>query len=118
MSQTPHRGDIFKSNHSEKTVSFEEAFPAVQSLEMTVEESGPGNAGLGVRRFHRRSFREFINCSNVACAGKGFAAGELLRHLSTHRESFARQMVKCQSQTESGTPCSNTFLVEIKVTYK
>jgi hypothetical protein len=112
----PLRGDIFRSPAG--PVSFDRAFPEIESIDVIVEESGEGNAGLGRRHFTKRSVREIINCSSAHCGGQGFLLGDLLREMVASRTTEAHRTGNCQSREESGRPCTNAFDVKVRISYR
>lgn len=113
------QGDIFKARGAtaDIRVPFAEAFPEIERVQVDLEETGEGNRGLGLRRFEKRSVREFINCSNQSCAGIGLSLGELLRDMANRRQARARIEKSCESQIENGCPCPNRFALDVSVTY-
>lgn len=112
-------GDIFlpRSADPQGRATFEQAFPDIRALDVIVRETGEGNKGLGERRFHRRSVREFINCSSHRCAGKGFSLGAVMRRMANLRQPHLRLDQRCESTEESGRPCPNRFAVELHIDY-
>jgi hypothetical protein len=113
------QGDIFlKSDGSGEKATFSEVFPEIESLTAEVTETGPGNAGLGVRRFNRNSYREFINCSNPLCSGHGAPTGDILRTMVKARQTTYRKNLLCEGREESGQPCSNIFVINIALIYQ
>jgi hypothetical protein len=112
-------GDIFlKNDGSGEKVPFAEVFPEIEALDARVTETGPGNQGLGARRFNRNSYREFINCSNVLCSGHGAPSGDILRAMVKTRQKTAQNRIVCEGREESGKRCSNVFVMAIMLTYK
>jgi len=112
----PHSkgGNIFPSRHNpDLQVPFKEAFPEIESLHVEVTETGEGNHGLGLRRFTTLSIREFINCSNHRCGGKGVCIGEVLREMIAHGVAERTLQRPCQSREENGKPCPNIFTLQI-----
>ena len=113
------QGDIFfRPDGSGEKTTFSEAFPEIESIAAEVTESGLGNAGLGVRRFNRNSYREFVNCSNTSCSGHGAPTGDILRAMVKARQTTYRQPLVCEGREESGNPCANVFAIEITLTYR
>jgi len=120
MRDSRRAGDIFIRSPEQPgvRVTFAEAFPDIESLDAAVAETGEGNQGLGIRRFTRLSAREFVNCSNHRCSGKGFSLGELLRAMTRGRRTRLSQARSCLSHEESGRRCPNRFQVDIELRYK
>src|SRR5450755_2079119 len=116
----PKSGAIFRSGTTaeEKKVTFAEAFPEVDSLSAEIIETGPGNSGLGVRRFQRTSFREYINCSNVQCSGRGLPLGDLLRDMVSRRQKSCESHHPCAGHQDSKLACPNAFHIDMEVFYK
>jgi hypothetical protein len=112
------QGDIFKSSEDGGLTTFDGAFPSIESLEVVIDETGEGTEGLGLRCLTRRSVREFINCSNPRCYGKGLDLGGLLRSM-LHTQQLAHTLeTPCGSREESGVPCPNIFHVRLQVIYR
>jgi len=113
------RGDIFRKNaESDEYVRFAEAFPEIAELSVDVDERGEGNEELGLRRFHQGTVREFFNCSNHRCVGRGFRMGDLLRDMTRRRDTRRDVEVRCQSREESGGVCANIFRVSVRIAYR
>lgn len=116
MAKATSQGRIFKSAHSlPQLATFQEAFPMLDSVSAEVSEFGEGNAGLGLRRFHKNSIREYVNCSNVHCLGRGLAMGDLLRQMLREARDEAEFDRPCDSRDESGASCPNHFGVRIRL---
>lgn len=109
------QGAIFHGQHDGESLRFEEAFPQIAAVEVEIDEAGPGNEGLGRRCLVRRSIREFINCSNPACQGKGLALGAILRRMLREGVSELGLDQACASRLESGDPCPNGFRLQIRL---
>jgi hypothetical protein len=108
------QGSIFKgADGSDDSARFEEAFPEIKSVKVTIEESGPGNEGLGLRELTRRSVREYINCSNPDCLGKGLLLGDVLRRMQTEKQTQLSWEQNCSSKDHAGRPCANHFRIRI-----
>lgn len=111
------QGDIFKAGPDGSLTTFEQAFPTIATVEVDIDETGEGNQGLGRRSLTRRSVREFINCSNPHCGGKGLDLGALLRQMVEERGTTLMVKRDCLSRDENGRACPNTFSVAVRVTY-
>jgi hypothetical protein len=101
--------------------TFMEAFPEVRMVQMVIREEGPGNHGLGLRRFNRSSFREFLNCSNAACSGcsgQALSLGDILRDLIRRRLPGIRLLRPCEGRLEKGGLCANVFEIEVDLTFE
>ena len=97
------QGDIFKASPDGRLTTFDEAFPSIESLEVVIDETGEGTQGLGLRGLTRRSVREYINCSNPRCYGKGLDLGGLLAgHDSKSEQRRTRVETPCGSREETG----------------
>jgi hypothetical protein len=113
------QGDIFfQRDGSLPKTTFSKAFPDIENLTADVTEKGLGNEGLGVRRFTKTSYREFINCSNVLCSGHGAPTGNILRSLVENHRTTYKEDVACTGREESGKPCTNIFSIEITLKYR
>jgi hypothetical protein len=112
------RGNIFFGERAEDRLTFSEAFPEILDASAEVEETGEGNHGLGLRRFHKQGLREYINCSNHRCLGKGFALGFYLREMIRAHASERAIDCPCESHDEDGHPCGNRFKAQIKIQYR
>jgi hypothetical protein len=117
--QPERRGFIFRlSPDAPENVPFERVFPDILSVDAAVNETGPGNSGLGLRRFSKLSVREYINCSNVHCSGKALPLGDLLREMQASRLTTLSRALDCAGREESGGPCRNRFEIRIDVAYR
>ncbi len=113
------QGGIFRSNSSEElSIPFSEAFPQIQEIDAEISETGEGNEGLGVRRFNRLSAREYVNCSNHRCGGKGFSFGDLLREMIAQRQIERKTDKPCLSNEDGGRPCPNHFAIVVRLELK
>jgi hypothetical protein len=83
-----------------------------------IDETGEGTSGLGLRCLTRRSVREFINCSNPRCYGKGLNLGGMLREMIKGRETTRTIETLCGSREETGVACPNAFHVRLHIVYK
>jgi hypothetical protein len=116
--QPQRRGSIFRAaSGASENVPFERAFPTIFSVDASVRETGPGNTGLGLRRFNKLSLREYINCSNLHCSGKALALGDLLREMQGAGLTSVHRELSCAGYQESGDPCPNRFQIELTVAY-
>jgi hypothetical protein len=110
------QGRIFNSTTLPgQLITFAEAFPDIEAVAADITEVGEGNAGLGVRRFYKNSVREYVNCSNGACGGRGLAMGDLLRQMLREKRDAAEFDLACESRQESGHPCLNRFHVRLRI---
>lgn len=108
-----------------KKTSFEEAFPQIDSLDVTVEETGKG--------VHRepRTWRfseenppgKYVDCSNDLCYNGGVDVGSILRAMVRNDETSKETTEFCQGY--EGSPkgqkrykdCINKFEVQIEIEY-
>jgi hypothetical protein len=106
-----------------KKVSFAEAFPQIDDLEIEVEESEVWP--VGERRFTRAyPPGEYINCSNHLCYNGGVRVGSLLRQMVDARRTEGELTQSCQGY--EGSPrgrrhyrsCMHRFRVRVRLTYK
>jgi len=111
------QGFIFKAADG-SSAPFDAVFPQIAAVEAVIEEKGEGNQGLGLRSLTRRSVREYINCSNPQCTGKGLALGLLMRRMVKEQMDRWEGHFPCESQEEAGTPCANTFQVQLTIRFK
>ncbi len=111
------QGAIFRDPHlqQENKLQFQEAFPEIKALDIEVTEQGPGNEGLGLRRFTALTVREYINCNNPDCTGKGLSMGDHLRQMLQARQNRQDIQQACEGSTPQG-PCKNHFHVTIALT--
>jgi hypothetical protein len=119
--KNPNRrqGGIFSSpKNSVGGLTFQEAFPDIETVHAEVHETGEGNHGLGLRRITKNSLREFVNCSNPTCAGQGLAIGQIIQQMAASREAKRSLHERCQSHEESGRRCPNYFEGFIELTYR
>lgn len=113
MKSTQKQGAIFAGQ-----TTFAEAFPEVVGVEVIVREAGPGNQGLGERRYNRLTFREYLSCSNVACSGRAVSLGEMLRDLIHRRIESVSFHRACEGRLEKGGSCPNAFEIQLAVEFE
>jgi len=111
------QGFIFKLPDGSEA-PFEQVFPEIVAVDVVIEETGPGNEGLGLRSLTRRSVRETINCSNPLCHGKGLALGDLLRKMVKNHQAEWQGASTCTSRKESGDACQNAFQVKVTIRFR
>lgn len=110
------QGKVFRNPETgeEWAYTFEQAFPKIETVSVSVHEEGPGNEGLGVRVFHKRSVREYINCSNPDCSGKGYRLGDRFRQMLDEDQLSCRDVKLCSGTIESTTQaCPNQFQIDL-----
>jgi len=118
--------DIFnKTNYVfSKKVSFAEAFPEIDKLEINVTEIGTGIMSKKDRSYNEKTISEYINCSNRACYNGGVSLGNIVREMVRNKLADYNGTAICQGYEGSPKgkrnyrPCVNYFEICAKVTYK
>ncbi|MBY6278240.1 hypothetical protein [Symbiobacterium thermophilum] len=103
--------------------SFQEAFPTIKSLKVTVEEyDGPWLD----RTYHydEHTAAQYINCHNPLCYNGGFNLGQQLWFMTEAGETTLEHTFFCQGY--EGSPkgrirygsCDRRFKVKIEIVYR
>lgn len=120
--------DIFKESKYVfvNKVSFEEAFPEIEDIIITVEESGKGFDNLNNKHtYTKQNFPgEYIDCSNPLCYSEGFSLGKIIRNMVKEKKTELETLEICLGY--EGSPkgkkyyrdCLNQFRVKISIKYK
>ena len=107
-----------------KKVSFEEAFPSIEHIDIKVEHLGHYGVHEWNKVQHFKKTGEYLDCTNSVCYGGGFSIGELIRKMvdvnQTHLESHA--FCKGYEGSPKGKrryrSCTNSWNVTIDIKYK
>ena len=119
--------DVFRGAEflfSEKTSSFEKAFPQILELTVKIEERNGNGHPCRAYGINRTNVSEYIDCSNPLCYNGGISVGQILRNMAwtkaiRHEEEYRR----CQGYEGSPKgrrrygPCSQSFRIVAEVTY-
>lgn len=106
-------------------VSFAEAFPTVEDVNVVVTEQGKGvHPGFETLNHKLTTIGEFINCHNSLCYNGGFRLGDILR--SMVREGATERESSMMCQGKEGSPkgkktyrrCTNCFSIKVTIKYK
>ena len=119
--------EIFNENNLvfARKVAFDEAFPEIDTINVTVVESGSGIYDqTSTRSYDKHSLGEYIDCSNPACYRGGFSVGSMIQGMVSHKETHTEESTICQGN--EGSPkgrriyrkCINFFKVVIDIQYK
>lgn len=119
--------DVFNETNFlfSKKVSFIDAFPEIETINVEVIEDGYGVSDwTNPRRFSKYNIGEFINCSNSLCYNGGFSVGKIVRDMLAKKETHREETEYCQGY--EGSPkgrrryrsCNNNFEIKVDITYK
>lgn len=118
--------DVFRETNYffGRKAKFDEVFPQIEDVEVTVQESGYGIIGDGVQIHKKNHFGEFIDCSNPCCYNGGFSIGSIIRDMVKNKKVELSTFLKCKGY--KGSPkgrkrygdCVNTFTISVKIKYK
>jgi hypothetical protein len=118
--------DIFRKTDFvfSKKVSFEEAYPMIEDINIKVEHLGHYGVGEWNKVQHFKRTGEYFDCTNSSCYGGGFSVGNLLRNMvgarGTHLE--AHEFCKGYEGSPKGKrryrSCTNSWNVTIDIKYK
>ena len=107
-----------------KKVSFEEAFPTIEDIDIKVEHLGH----YGVQQWNKvqrlKKTGEYFDCTNTVCYGGGFSIGSLVRKMVDAKQTHAESHEFCKGY--EGSPkgkrryrsCTNSWNVTIDIKYK
>ena len=106
-------------------LSFEEEFPQIKSIDISVSESGIGvKDWKSIKSYNKNNLpEEYIDCSNSMCYNGGFSIKEIIRKMVSNHLSNYETTELCQGY--EGSPngqiryrdCLNGFHVNVKITY-
>lgn len=118
--------DIFNQSDFvfSKKVTFKEAFPEIDDINVEVKESGDGTYGDGKSCYGKGHIGEYINCSNRICYNGGFSIREVIRDMVRKEETETKTTKYCQGY--EGSPkgrrkyrsCMNNFKIKVSIKYK
>ena len=103
---------------------FDEVFPEIEEIEITVQETGYGVIGDGIQVYRKNQFGEYIDCSHRRCYNGGFQIGSILRDMVKDKKVKLNVSLDCKGY--KGSPkgrirygrCFNTFTIQVKIKYK
>ena len=106
-----------------KKTSFEKAYPGVEKVTVTVNETGYGvHQWTNPRTFQNSTISEFINCSNPSCFGGGFRLGTFIYKMVSDKHTHLEEQEFCRgnegTKTKKGRSCINRFKIAIDIQYK
>lgn len=118
--------DIFKKTDFvfSRKVSFEEAFPMIEDIDIKVEHLGHYGVGEWNKIQNYKRTGEYIDCTNSLCYRGGFSVGALIRKMidanQTHLESheFCRGYEGSPKGKRRYRSCTNSWNVTIDIKYK
>lgn len=108
-----------------KPVSFEEAFPKIEeiNIEGTEGDLGSGLSSGGKISLNKKNFGK-INCSNSLCnkGGYEFEIGNLISEMQNKRETSREKTISCKGYENMGgrqtRRCMNGLSIKITIKYK
>jgi len=109
-----------------KTSNFDEGFPGIADLRVTVRETDWDQSEVGHHYYTSPNIGRFVDCSNPRCYNGGF---NLQSFVSLHtygkdRKTLLEATSPCQGYEGSPKgrknygPCDHRFEVKVEVTYK
>jgi hypothetical protein len=103
---------------------FDDVFPEVDSILVTVCETGRGvNDGANRRSYNRNNLGEFIDCSNPDCYNGGFSLDLIIGWMVDKRESHRDLHELCQGYERTPEEnlfyrrCTNSFRISVDIQY-
>jgi len=109
--------DVFNAAHFVfgQKVSFDQAFPEIEDITVTIKESGHGVRREFSARTFGKSVGEYGNCSNPLCYKGGVNVGHLIRSMVSGKKTHLEEFSICRGY--EGSPkgrrryrsCINTF---------
>lgn len=128
QSRRQKASDIFNESefvYGSKT-SFEKAFPEIEDLKIEVTETGEGTTQFNRKQVYRKQTLrgEYINCHNPLCYNGGFSIGEIIRNMTSNKQTELLTHRGCQGY--EGSPkgrrrygiCANSFDIKVAIIYK
>jgi hypothetical protein len=90
---------VFKTSHLDfgHRVTFDEAFPEIEEINVRVIEIGddiPGNQLI--RDFAKDTLTEYIKCSHPNCADGGFSIGCVIREMVQSKQTHRVHITDCR----------------------
>lgn len=103
--------------------TFQEAFPTIEKIAVTVVESGHGIKEWNKeRKYSQGTLSEYVDCTNPSCYGGGFRIGEIVRKMVTAKETTYANTEFCKgyegTKTKKRRSCINRFKVTIELKFK
>ncbi len=108
-----------------RKVSFAEAFPMIETIDIVVRENGDGVPAWRRERFlGKATAGEYVDCSNPLCFDGGVSIGKLVRAMVAAGDSDSHEAYElCQGN--EGSPkgrriyrnCLNSFKLDIHIDY-
>lgn len=104
---------------------FNQAFPEVEELKLTVVEEQMLSTGhLSTWTFTKENIREAVNCSNGACCNGGFNVSHFIQAAIRARQTDAEETRKCAGY--EGSPggrvkrreCLHCFTAKAQIKYR
>jgi hypothetical protein len=103
-------------------VSFDEAFPIVETVDLEVTETNHGYPIGQATRRTKLTFQKFVDCTNPSCKDGGIDVARILGEMVNERKTNSPIDQKCQGQEkvsrQSYRSCMHGFIGELTVTYK
>jgi hypothetical protein len=108
---------------SPERLSLEEAYPDVETMELTVTRSAAAGSSIfepSPRKFTEKTVGEYIPCLNPACSKEGFRFGRVLADMYRTRQTRREWLAPCEGKERIGKttrPCNESWDVVAEVTY-
>ena len=116
-----------------KKVSFEQAFPEIEDIDIVVVETEGGGivdfdcveySPKRWRSTHKMGVGEYIDCHNSMCYSGGFSIGRIIKQMINDREeektgiAFCKRTEGSQKGKKRNRSCINDFRYKISIKFK
>jgi len=109
-----------------KKVTFKEAFPEIQELNIEIIESGKGVGEWNEKGTYTLDFppAEFIDCSNKLCFKGGLRIADIIHEMAINKTEHCEKCESCFGNETSPKgskiykKCLNSFEVKVDIKYK
>jgi hypothetical protein len=109
-----------------KTSNFDEAFPGLADLVVTVRETDWDQSEVRLHQFRKGNIARFVDCSNARCYNGGFNLQSFIstKTYGKNKPADLETVAYCQGYEGSPKgrrnygPCDHRFEVKVRVTYK
>lgn len=110
----------------EEQISFEEAFPEIEDVNVEVKETGKmyfKEWDEVTKTYRKQELGEYINCTNHLCYNGGFSIGDILREMIREGQTELKTNKFCKGYESSPkgrrhSSCVNYFEIKVHIEYK